>query len=95
MLVHSAGGTQDNTNDASLPLPLLLPSLLPLPAADVPPVTPCAQVATQFFGLQVVIVFLASFISGTVFNQLALLLSNPEKVLMIIGTGDRRRRGTC
>lgn len=45
------------------------------------------QVATHFFGLQVVIVFLASFISGTVLNQLSLLLSNPEKVLVIIGTG--------
>ena len=46
------------------------------------------QVATQFFGLQVVIVFLASFISGTVFNQLSLLLSNPQRVLAIIGTGE-------
>jgi hypothetical protein len=45
------------------------------------------QVATDFFGLQVVIVFIASFISGSVLNQLPLLLSNPEKVLSIIGTG--------
>jgi hypothetical protein len=45
------------------------------------------QVATQFFSLQVVLVFLASFITGSLLNQLALLLNNPGDVLRLLGTG--------
>jgi hypothetical protein len=44
------------------------------------------QVATQFFTLQVVTVFLASFITGSLLNQLALLVTNPQQVLTILGT---------
>jgi len=52
----------------------------------------CAiQVATQFFTLQVVTVFFASFITGSLLNQLALLLTNPQQVLNILGTGERYR----
>lgn len=45
------------------------------------------QVATQFFALQVVVVFFASFITGSLLNQLALLLNNPGDVLKLLGTG--------
>jgi hypothetical protein len=45
------------------------------------------QVSTQFFTLQVVIVFFASFITGSLLNQLALLLTSPQQVLTILGTG--------
>jgi len=52
--------------------------------------SPCTiQVATQFFTLQVVTVFFASFITGSLLNQLALLLTNPQQVLNILGTGER------
>lgn len=46
------------------------------------------QVATQFFTLQVVTVFFASFITGSLLNQLALLVTNPQQVLTILGTGE-------
>ena len=39
--------------------------------------------------------FIASFISGSVLNQLPLLLSNPEKVLSIIGTGQCKQAHNC
>jgi hypothetical protein len=48
------------------------------------------QVATQFFTLQVITVFFASFITGSLLNQLALLLTSPQQVLTILGTGARR-----
>lgn len=50
------------------------------------------QVATQFFTLQVVTVFFASFITGSLLNQLALLVTNPQQVLTILGTGEARQQ---
>jgi hypothetical protein len=40
--------------------------------------------------MQVVTVFFASFIAGSLLNQLALLLTNPQQVLSILGTGGQQ-----
>jgi hypothetical protein len=45
-------------------------------------------VATHFFGLQVVTVFLASFLTGSLLAQLSLLLNSPSQVLTVLGTGE-------
>lgn len=38
-------------------------------------------------------VFFASFITGSLLNQLALLLTNPQQVLTILGTGEAGGEG--
>ncbi|KIZ05265.1 Uncharacterized protein RSN1 [Monoraphidium neglectum] len=45
------------------------------------------DVSTQYFVFQVLAVFGASFISGTLFNQVQTWLKDPSQVLTLLGTG--------
>jgi hypothetical protein len=44
-------------------------------------------VSTAYFVFQVIAVFGATFISGTLFAQIQVLLENPKQALVILGTG--------
>jgi len=61
------------------------------PAHQPPPRSPRAPLTTTHLSIskpgQVLAVFGASFISGTLFSQIQQLLENPQQILVILGTG--------
>jgi hypothetical protein len=49
------------------------------------------QVSTQYFVFQVLTVFAASFVSGTLFDQVKVLAKEPQRLLLLLGTGAPRQ----